>query len=515
MKSNFHYKKIISAFILIIGLGIISYATAHFFIKQKIEALLSSKTPENINVTYDDLKISLLNNKFELSGIQIDSLQKDNPKSKVLVNRLEISGLNYYSLVKSDKVILQNVYIDSLQTVYYKVDKKDTTIDKESQFKKEINIQNFKINNSGIKVFNTVNDSIEFSAQKVSFQFSDIIVNKKTLAQKIPFLYKSFKGSTGVIVASLGDFEALRIESIKHDINTVIKNFSLKSKYDKVKLQSKLYKERDYINLKIPEIKLNDVAVKTTDSKASLLIASSIFDKLNLEIYRNKLLPDDTTIKPMFSSVFKKLPFILRIPVMKVKNGTIKYSELVNKGTYPGELLFTDVNSTIRNSFDVDNLKIEFNNTANLMGVAPIKLDWTFYTENDKKMFKANGVIKNFDAKYINDYLKSNLQAKATGVINELYFTIGGNDYASNGDIKMKYEDFKFLALKKNGLGVDKFLTFIGKIFINDGSKTDTNGYRYGQIEVERDPTKSFFNYLWLNVKSGIISTMIGNGKKD
>ncbi|MBQ0741557.1 hypothetical protein J9332_45515, partial [Aquimarina celericrescens] len=76
-------------------------------------------------------------------------------------------------------------------------------------------------------------------------------------------------------------------------------NFSLKSKYDKVKLQSKLYTERDYINLKIPEINLNKVALKTIDNKASLLIKSSVFNKLNLEIYRNKLLPDNTEIKPM------------------------------------------------------------------------------------------------------------------------------------------------------------------------------------------------------------------------
>jgi len=79
----------------------------------------------------------------------------------------------------------------------------------------------------------------------------------------------------------------------------------------------------------------------------------------------------------------------------------------------------------------------------------------------------------------------------------------------------MRYEDFEFSVLKKNRLGVNKLLTFLGNLFINDGSKSDEDGFRYGDIEVERDPTKSFFNYLWMNVKEGMVNTMVGKGKKE
>lgn len=79
----------------------------------------------------------------------------------------------------------------------------------------------------------------------------------------------------------------------------------------------------------------------------------------------------------------------------------------------------------------------------------------------------------------------------------------------------MKYKDFRFMVLKKDRLGVNKFLTFLGNMIANDGSKTDAMGYRYGEIYAERDATKSFFNYLWLNVMDGIVSTLTADGKKE
>ncbi|MDB4293235.1 hypothetical protein N9954_07470, partial [Maribacter sp.] len=96
-----------------------------------------------------------------------------------------------------------------------------------------------------------------------------------------------------------------------------------------------------------------------------------------------------------------------------------------------------------------------------------------------------------------------------------MYFTISGNAVSSQGDMKMKYQDFKFDVLDKDRLKVNKVLTAIGNIFINDGSKTDANGYRYGNMEVERETNKSFYNYLWLNVRDGMVNTLTGNGKKE
>ena len=61
---------------------------------------------------------------------------------------------------------------------------------------------------------------------------------------------------------------------------------------------------------------------------------------------------------------------------------------------------------------------------------------------------------------------------------------------------------------------INKFLTSIGNIFVSNRSKTNAGGYRYGDINADRIVTKSFFNYLWINLKSGIVSTLTGSGEK-
>src|SRR5690606_31691619 len=112
-------------------------------------------------------------------------------------------------------------------------------------------------------------------------------------------------------------------------------------------------------------------------------------------------------------------------------------------------------------------------------------------------------------------FFEPNLHIQVEGTINQMYYTFSGNNVMSKGDIKMKYEDFKFNILDKDRLKINKLLTAIGNIFLNDGSKTDPNGFRYGNMEVERQTNKSFYNYLWLNIREGMLNTITGNGKKE
>ena len=39
-------------------------------------------------------------------------------------------------------------------------------------------------------------------------------------------------------------------------------------------------------------------------------------------------------------------------------------------------------------------------------------------------------------------------------------------------------------------------------------SKNDEGGFKEGSGDVNRNQTKSFFNYLWLNLKDGMLKTV-------
>ena len=192
------------------------------------------------------------------------------------------------------------------------------------------------------------------------------------------------------------------------------------------------------------------------------------------------------------------------------------YSERVADVERPGKLHFESLDATVLN---LSNMYPEGERTTILaetkfMGGADMTLEWSFDMNLTNGTFLASGTVHDFDTESINAFLQSNLRTRATGIIDELYFTVDGNVASSSGQMMMKYEDFKLQVLKKDRSGINKILTAIGNLFVDDGSETDARGYRYGLIEAERDRTKSFFSYLWLNVRNGILSTLVGNGEK-
>ena len=174
------------------------------------------------------------------------------------------------------------------------------------------------------------------------------------------------------------------------------------------------------------------------------------------------------------------------------------------------------VNASIKNlsNTNQNDKKTKISANSNFMAKVPMSLDISFDVTNKEDVFLASGQFENFNAQIVNDFFESNLNAKAEGEIEQIYFTFYGNKMDSKGDLKMKYKDFRFEILNQNK-GVNEFLSAIGNLFVNSGSKTDQDGFRHGKIDVKRNSNKSFFNYLWINVESGLISTLTGDGEKE
>src|SRR5690606_20472178 len=107
------------------------------------------------------------------------------------------------------------------------------------------------------RILGKVGDSSVFSMEKLNLSLENIYVDKETIKNKIPFSYRHYELGTGMVFADLGPYEALSLSgtSIKNRELQLV-DLSLKSKYDKTTLFKKLDKEHDYIDLKIPEIRM-------------------------------------------------------------------------------------------------------------------------------------------------------------------------------------------------------------------------------------------------------------------
>ncbi|WP_343487334.1 hypothetical protein [Allomuricauda sp. d1] len=501
------------SFILIVGILI----AGHIF-KTKTEEALSSKIPAAWHLNYESLETNVLLGKISLDNIK---LSKSNPDKKqgleIQARSIILKGLDYSDMLlkkqlKADQLTIQHPKAYLNNDFQSNGAKSDTLSTGENKFE----IGEVIIENGSLTVFDQKSDSVLHSVGAFDIKVSELTNFSDKSSLKKPVNYSLEKLLAKNIEARLGRFEILKLDDIHLESSTAeLRNVELKTKNDKKTLSSVLNKERDHVQLTIPKVELEGLHQNFWAEPASLKISKLTFSNPKAQVYRDKLLPDDTRHKKMFGHMLRHISWKLAIDSVHIKDGRLSYKEKVKEGFQPDSLLFTAIDMNITNVQNIEDKKASVNSTAKLMGKGAFELDWSFYPLDVSDRFTASGQLMDFNSENINPFLRTNLEAKVKGEVNEFYFTVSGNAIKSSGDMKMKYEDFEFMVLKKDLLGINKVFTAVVNIFANDGSKTDAQGYRYGQIEVERDPTKSFFNYLWRNVKDGLVDTVTGDGEKE
>lgn len=487
-----------------------------------ITDFLDNNIPSHIHLEYSGSRVNVLTGTVGLDGVNMEWSDSDTTgvHSILKMEALNLEGFGYFDFLFHNTISMEQLAIVKPKMKYMPYrhfSKKDTIETKGNGVKRELIVARLNIAEGEFTQFQEGRDSIKLQVDKLDVSIRDLRTNGGTMKNKIPFTYGDYAFGTGKVLVDLGPFEILEFNSLDiSEGNMLLKQLSLTSKYTKKELSNLLEHERDHFDLKIPQISFSGLDLGLNGDRFFVNVEAGTLDRPDLEIYRDKLVADDLKKKKLYGQMLRELPFDLDIAVLNIQKGNIAYSELVAEGTVPGEISFTDIDADLRT---ISNIHSEGEGTsieirARLMGEAPLLLNWNFDSGKENDAFSVSGSVSHFRAESINQFLKSNLRAEAEGDVKELYFTIGGDALRSKGDMKMHYQDFSFAVLQKDRTNVNKLLTAIGNIFVNDGSKTDGKGYRYGEIYAERDATKSFFNYLWINVRAGILSTLTGDGKE-
>jgi hypothetical protein len=470
-------------FLGVIVMLLVTLFGLQFYGKHLLSKVILKKAPKNIELSYADLDFNILFGNVGLYGVKLsfyDPRTKET-KATVKLEALKVLDIHYWSLWKKEQFIADSVSIEKADMLAYKKTSDDVYV---SIKEASVDLGKFKIDSKKIK-------------EKIPFQFSKISLDLKD------------------VYLNLSRFEELELAKLSYKNNYLeFQNIFISSKYDKMELSKRLQTERDYVDFKLEKGFSRGIYIKEVKDSIKVFAETFNLNNSELHLFRDKLLPDDFRKKMLYGALLRNLPFKLNIETVLIENTNVFYSERINEAIEPVSISFENLNAKIDSFSNENNKNIDIAVNTDLMGEAPLQFNWSFNPLDKTDAFNASAILTDLDAKSISPFLESQANVKALGRIHELYFTIHGNDFRSMGDMKMKYEDFKFTILDEDQLRINKTLTAIVNIFTNDGSKTDLNGYRYGNIEVERDKTKSFFNYLWLNTKEGLKNTVIGNGKK-
>jgi hypothetical protein len=517
------FKKINVIAITVLVLGIVLFIIADFVVKSKIENILQNELPANLQLTYSELKISTINGRITIVKPQIIQKGELTNKKNFTANleTLLIDDVSYWDVIFNDKIYIQNIKLNTPTIVYYKNDTINKNTYKRKQAKsinQSFHIEEFSIINGDVTIFNAANDSLLLKSTDVMLSLDDVMTDAKVMEKKLPFTYSNYELKMQKVFLKSGDYENLMVEDLlSNKQKLVLKSVKLLTKYSKAELSRRISKERDHFDIFIDSMVLEQQQFGyKSDTVFYFKTPKVTLFQPKLNVYRDKLVVDDPSIKLLYSRMLRDLPIELTINDMILENGTINYSEKVNADQPAGEILFTELNAQLKNvsntyaSTDKTQIRIQ----ANFMETTPLKVEWDFDVNDisDTFIFKAD--LGKMPAERMNLFTQPNLKVQLEGEVLQTYFTLQGNPNQSRIDFKLKYDNFEVKVLDKKGQKINKFLSSIANLFIKKDSETSEDDFREAYAEVERDKTKSVFNFLWLNVKAGLLEAMTGGSKK-
>lgn len=485
---------------------------------------LSEKTPRHIQLDYEKLAINILTGTLEMKVLTVDIFDRQTleHRGSAAIDKVVMKGLSYRGYFVDKAMEWDDLLVINPRIAHYpaELEKEDGDAGQEEVFEignpwlfKTLRIQKgsyARLGKGQAKPGITVK---EFNATLEGCR-----LDSDTIGDIFPLEFNNLTFSLRDYHMLLGDYETLTIGDLEIEDKVLLANqLTLKTTYGKQELSSKIRTERDHIMLAIQGLRINNPGLGTKDSMVYISADSVFLERPRLEIFRDKLVADDPNHKKMYGRMLRELPFRLELPRLEIQKGYVAYEEKADPQAKAGQIIFNDLDASMLNVSNTyeSPLKTEILASALFMDDAKVELDWSFDMNDPEEFFIAKGSFIDFNASSINPFLESTMRSRIEGYVNSMYFTVSGNSANSSGEMKMKYRDLDFVILKEDRSGINKLLTTIGSIFVKQNQNKDTPDFRYGQIEAERDATKSFFNYLWLNVRAGVKSTLTGNGRKE
>ncbi|HTO14451.1 MAG TPA: hypothetical protein VLZ83_01710 [Edaphocola sp.] len=508
-----HY--IIASAVIIL---IVSYFIGESILSSKIEKAIKTELSSQLIIDYEVFDFSLFKRQVVLQQVKLL------PKNEVGVNetfeiefdKFLVRGFSLWKFLIKDQISIKEINFLHPQIVYtiQQDEKREESHATPIKVDKSVRVNRFRIENAEVHIYDKVNkDSLLFETAQLNFALDQLKIDENSLQNKIPFVYDDYSLSLGDSFYRLSDFENLRFTSFQSTTDaTIIEHLSILTRYSKDELQKHLLVERDHFEIDIPRLSIKEQSFGFEEDSTFYFRSPEVnFQSVNMKIYRDKLTADDETHKKLYSKMLRELNMYLSLDQVFVENAAIAYSEKVNEGMDAGTVSFYKLNANIQNLGNTYAPKVntQIDIDAIFMKQTPIEVQWAFDVHNLDDQFIFKAVLGKLPAMDMNPFSQPNLKIKLNGELLKTYFTIGGNHSTGNIDMKMSFSDFNVEVLSGDGQRKNKVLSAIADIFIKRDSDSSEDDFReISKNEVERDPTKSVFNFLWQNVKAALIGVM-------
>lgn len=455
--------------------------------------------------SYEEIDVDLLQR-----TIHLHNLKSSTDRYEFEVDKVNIIDIQFWEYLTEGKFSTERVEVKSPRFIIFS-SKEKASSGKRGELP-DFLVNHLKVTNAKMEVHGTDPAEKSLFMSMPDFQVLELTDSKEKGAGKIPFEYQSYSIKVDSIAVQMNQEHLLTAGSIAIENGKgVLNELQILPQYNKEEFDRRIPYEKDRISLKVDEVSLDSLQFDVIRDTLYLKNPMLKFTGADLDIYRNKLLPDDPREKSLYSKMLRNAPIKLKLDSIVVRESNIFYEEKLKEEGPPARVEFSRIQGRISN---LQNTSLQSGSypetqvqaTAFFMDQTEVEMNWSFNVTNVEDKFRMSGQFEAVEGEAMNSLLKPAMGIEATGSLRSTWFTFTGNEEVLKGDVRVDYQKFKLNIMKEEGKSKNKLLTALANLFVdNDGvSREETH-----QVQVSRDPNRSFWNYIWTGLKKGIIDTLV------
>tara|TARA_B100001146_G_scaffold213216_1_gene213373 strand:+ start:12770 stop:14314 length:1545 start_codon:yes stop_codon:yes gene_type:complete len=502
-----------SGIILIVIL--LGYGVGAFFIRAKIDTAVEEALPQGYAISYDKSSFNLWTASYALKQPNIQISDSADASKNVLsfqADALALKGIHYWDYLTKDAIRINRLQLDHPTVAYYTTRNFPASKTKENDSNKTFQIKNIMLQHANISLL-TQEDSIKAYFSNVSAAINDIAPIQKNIPT-----YEKISFNADSTFLQLNQFDQLTTATITLKNNRLaLDRFALNTQVSRTQLSQRAPREKDHYDIKIPKLLFEGFQGKKETKQWGVFAKSLLISQPEIDIYRDKRLPDDTRFKPMFGQLLRELPFPMAIDSVDVADLSLVYREKVTTPEPPGEVTFQRFKGTIAhvgNTYpDSTSTRIKVN--SDIFETTPITASWTFRVQDTLDRFTFECEAGAFNAQVMNSFTIPSSRMALEGSINKTYFTITGNDDQGHINLKTRFNNFKIRMLEKDRRDTKELTNLLANAIVNKESSDEDDGFKEGTTTTSRVKNKSAFNYIWINIMGGLRKAVLDHNDDD
>lgn len=551
---------------ILIGVLLVIAATGWYFynnyfannrwkplLQAKLKAMVLQSTDSLYRLEYSDFDLNIASGNATLTDFKLvpDTtvyqrlvVQKKAPDNLFIlsVNKLTVKNVGAKKAYQDKILKIENITIDKPELTVInkryafndtvKVGKPKTPYQLIKNIFKELKIDTVALKDISLKYINKNEPVTRQTALKhLDISISNVLIDSLSGSDSSRFYY-----TKGVDVTvhnykvntpdSLYTSEVKRIFFSTAKRMLVLDKVDLIPRYSPAGFYAKKRAGGDIFTLKFKKIAIRDIDLQRFLRDQKLYAGVMDVADADVSIYSNSIYKGKKTIKTGKDphQALQGVSLDMMLNRLNISKTNITYAEKDAITQRTGIITFKNTNGYLLNVTNDPVVKrnhqfMRAHINTRFMNAAPLTVNFKFDLKAKNGAFNYSGRLGRFDGRVLDKLVKPlALVHVRSADVQRLDFNVDASNYYGKGKLSFYYKDLNVQLLKKeagkNELKNQGFISTIANSLIIENNNPDNKGnFRPGPISLKRDPTTSFFSFLYKCLLDGL-KPSVGLDKK-